>query len=72
VGPCVDIQETDHELIVKADVPDMEMKGHDVRMENGTLTSRRAQVRDEKDRGRLAPLDGPMAPSSACSRCRTP
>ena len=38
--PAVDIQETDHELIVKADVPDMEMKDIDVRMENGTLTLR--------------------------------
>ena len=38
--PAVDIQETDHELIVKADVPDMEMKNIDVRMENGTLTLR--------------------------------
>jgi HSP20 family protein len=38
--PPVDIQETDHELIVKADVPEMEMKDIDVRMENGTLTIR--------------------------------
>jgi len=38
--PAVDIQETDHELIVKADVPDVEMKDIDVRMENGTLTLR--------------------------------
>src|SRR5438270_4141450 len=38
--PPVDIQETDHELIVKADVPDMDMKDIDVQMENGTLTVR--------------------------------
>ena len=38
--PAVDIQETDQELIVKADVPDMDMKDIDVRMENGTLTIR--------------------------------
>jgi HSP20 family protein len=38
--PPVDIQETDHELIVKADVPDVEMKDIDVRLENGTLTLR--------------------------------
>ena len=38
--PAVDIQETDHELIFKADVPDVEMKNIDVRMENGTLTLR--------------------------------
>ena len=38
--PAVDIQETENELVVKADVPDMEMKDIDVRMENGTLTLR--------------------------------
>jgi HSP20 family protein len=38
--PAVDIQETDHALIVKADIPDMGMKDIDVRMENGTLTLR--------------------------------
>ena len=38
--PPVDIQETDHELVVKADIPDMEMKDIDVQMENGTLTLR--------------------------------
>jgi HSP20 family protein len=38
--PPVDIQETDHELIVQADVPDMQMQDIDVRMENGTLTIR--------------------------------
>ena len=38
--PPVDIQETENELIVKADVPDMDMKDIDVRMENGTLTLR--------------------------------
>jgi HSP20 family protein len=38
--PAVDIQETDHELVVKADVPDVEMKDIDVRLENGTLTLR--------------------------------
>jgi HSP20 family protein len=38
--PAVDIQETDHDLIVKADVPDVDMKDIDVRMENGTLTLR--------------------------------
>ena len=40
MGSPVDIQETDYDLIVKADVPDMEMKDIDVRMGNGTLTIR--------------------------------
>ena len=38
--PAVDIQETENELIVKADVPDVEMKDIEVRIENGTLTIR--------------------------------
>lgn len=38
--PPVDIKETENELIFKADVPDLEMKDIDVRMENGSLTIR--------------------------------
>jgi HSP20 family protein len=36
--PAVDIRETDHELVLKADIPDMKFEDIDVRMENGTLT----------------------------------
>ncbi len=38
--PPVDIQETENEIILKADVPDIDMKDIDVRLENGTLTIR--------------------------------
>src|SRR5262249_61092704 len=38
--PPVDIKETENELIFKADVPDVDIKDIDVRMENGTLTLR--------------------------------
>lgn len=38
--PPVDIKETENELIFKADIPDIEMKDIDLRMENGTLTLR--------------------------------
>lgn len=38
--PPVDIKETENELVVKADIPDVEMKDIDVRMENGALTIR--------------------------------
>jgi HSP20 family protein len=38
--PPVDIHETDHELVLKADIPDVDMKDIDVRFENGTLTIR--------------------------------
>ncbi|MCC6390807.1 MAG: Hsp20/alpha crystallin family protein [Bryobacterales bacterium] len=36
--PPVDILETENELIVKADLPDMEMKDIQVELENGTLS----------------------------------
>ena len=38
--PPVDIKETENELIFKADVPDIEMKDIDLRLENGNLTLR--------------------------------
>ena len=38
--PPVDILETEHELILKADVPEVKFEDIDVKMENGTLTLR--------------------------------
>lgn len=38
--PSVDIKETENDLILKADVPGVEMKDIDVQVENGTLTVR--------------------------------
>src|SRR5258706_9318012 len=38
--PAVDILETENELILNADVPEVEMKDIEVRMENGALTLR--------------------------------
>jgi HSP20 family protein len=50
--PPVDIKETENELIVKADVPDVEMKDIDVRMENGSLTIRgERKFEAKKDEG---------------------
>src|SRR3954452_7393219 len=37
-APSVDIFETENELVVKADVPDVDSKDIDVRVENQTLT----------------------------------
>ena len=37
-SPSVDIYETDNELVVKADLPDVDLKDIDVRVENQTLT----------------------------------
>jgi len=36
--PAVDIYETENDLVVKADLPDVELKDIDVRVENQTLT----------------------------------
>lgn len=37
-SPAVDIYETDHELVLKADVPDVDPKDVAIQLENGTLT----------------------------------
>ena len=38
-APVVDIYETENELVIKADLPDLEDKDIDVRVENNSLTS---------------------------------
>jgi HSP20 family protein len=39
-APAVDIYETEHELVVKADLPDVDAKDLDIRVENNILTLR--------------------------------
>ena len=39
-APAVDIYETEHELVVKADLPEVEAKDLDIRVENNLLTIR--------------------------------
>ena len=39
-SPAVDIYETEHELVVKADLPDVNEKDLDIRVENNVLTIR--------------------------------
>jgi HSP20 family protein len=39
-APSVDIYETENELVIKADLPDVSEKDLDVRIENNTLTVR--------------------------------
>jgi HSP20 family protein len=51
-APAVDIYETENELVVKADLPDVNEKDIDVRVENNTLTvrgERKFQEKTEKD-----------------------
>src|SRR6202047_4147655 len=47
-APAVDIYETETELVVKADLPDLEEKDIDVRVENNSLTIR-GERKFEKD-----------------------
>lgn len=37
-APAVDILETENELVLKADIPGVELKDIDIQLENGTLT----------------------------------
>src|SRR5580693_8430775 len=39
-APAVDIYETEHELVVKADLPEVDSKDLDIRVENNLLTIR--------------------------------
>jgi len=39
-APAVDIYETEHELVVKADLPDVDPRDLDIRIENNVLTLR--------------------------------
>ena len=51
--PAVDISETENELVLKADVPDVDMKDIDIRLENGTLALKgeRKFENEEKKKG---------------------
>jgi HSP20 family protein len=52
-APAVDILETENELILKADVPGVDMKDIDIQLENGTLTVKgeRKFEKEEKNKG---------------------
>jgi HSP20 family protein len=52
-APPVDILETENELVLKADVPGVELKDIDIQLENGTLTVKgeRKLEKEEKNQG---------------------
>jgi HSP20 family protein len=52
-APLVDIFETDNELVLKADVPGVELKDIDIQLENDTLTIKgeRKFEKEEKNKG---------------------
>src|SRR5258708_24170026 len=47
-APAVDIFESEHELVVKADLPDIDPKDLDIRVENNILTIRGERKRESK------------------------
>jgi HSP20 family protein len=51
-APAVDIYETENELVMKADVPDVDMKDIDVRVENQTLTIAGERKFEQQDAGK--------------------
>jgi len=52
-SPAVDIYETDNELVLKADLPDVTLNDIDIQLENGTLTLKgeRKFAKDEHNKG---------------------
>ena len=51
-SPAVDIFETEHELVLKADVPEVEMKDITLQVENGTLTMKGERKSEQEKKGR--------------------
>jgi HSP20 family protein len=51
-APAVDIYETENELVLKADLPDVELKDIDVRVENQTLTIAGERKFEQQESGR--------------------
>lgn len=52
-SPAVDIRETENELVLKADLPEMKLEDLDIQLENGTLTLKgeRKFEKSNEDRG---------------------
>ncbi len=51
-SPAVDIYETENELVLKADLPEVELKDLDVRVENQTLTITGERKFERQDNGK--------------------
>jgi len=51
-SPAVDIFETEHDLVLKADVPEIEMKDIDVQVENGNLTLKGERKFEKEQNGK--------------------
>jgi len=51
-APAVDILETENELVLKADVPGVELKDIDIQLENGTLTVKGERKFEKEEKGK--------------------
>ena len=51
-APTVDIYETEDELVLKADIPDVDLKDIDVRVENQTLTISGQRKFEQQEKGK--------------------
>jgi len=70
--PAVDIYETENDLVVKADLPDVDLKDIDVRVENQTLTIAGERKFEKQDNvAAITASSAATATSRAASRCPT-
>jgi HSP20 family protein len=69
--PAVDIFETENELVVKADLPDVQEKDLDIRVENNTLTIR-GERKFSNEVNTICAWSGPTGALRGASRCPTP
>lgn len=51
-SPAVDIYETENELVLKADIPDVDPKNVGIQLENGTLTLKGERKFEEQKNGK--------------------
>jgi HSP20 family protein len=51
-SPAVDILETENEMLLKMDVPDVELKDIDIRLENDTLTIKGERKFEQENKGK--------------------
>lgn len=51
-APAIDIFETENEVVLKADVPDVKLEDVDIRVENGTLTLKGERKLEKAESGK--------------------
>ena len=73
-SPAVDIYETENELVLKADLPDVDLKDIDVRVENQTLTISGERKFEQEQTPARATTASSAATAASCavSRCPRP